>query len=181
MRHRALAVLAVVLLGVPATTRAQSGYSIEWADRPGNPNWMLSDPVFQRTLSCWREGQRDVCQLIVVTISRGFCPAVITADAFRTDVTNLTVTRTPNAIDLEFTDLSNTWTIHLEVIGKPPIVERASGVVVTRPLLPQDAVRSSELVALVQGTDGFNNAREFADVELKCGKVSVVAAKKKAN
>jgi hypothetical protein len=148
--------------------------------RPTNRDWMAgSDPVFQRTLSCWNEDRREIFQLTVVTIGRRFCPAVLVADSFRTDTNGLKVSRTDKAVNLEFTDLSNTWTLHLTLSGTPSFVDQASGVVITMPLLPQDRIHSSELVALVEGHD-FYIGREFAEVELKCAKISVVAAKRPA-
>ncbi len=179
MRHQVLA-LAAALLGFPPAMSAGDYFLIEWSDRPRNPEWMGGDPVFQRTLSCWKDGQREICKLTVVTIGREFCPAVLITDGFHTDAGDLKVSRTPTAIDLEFVDLSDTWTIHLKVTSDPPIVEQASGIVVTRPVLPQDRLRSSELVALVKGHEWFSG-REFAEVELKCAKIAVVAAKKAAN
>ncbi|SRR5258705_4297963 len=176
MGARLLAPLAALLVGfLPSSVAAQNLF-VEWADRPSNVEWMVTDPVFQRTLLCWSEGRREICELTVVTIGRKFCPAVLTADSFRTDTKDLKVSRTPNAVDLEFSDLSNSWTLHLALHGTPPIVDQASGVVVTKALLPQDRVRSSELVALVEGHEGFAG-REFAEVELRCSKVAVVAAK----
>ena len=179
MSIRLFAVAAAISLALPGLVSAAENLFIEWADRPNNSDWMGSDPVFQRTLTCWSEGRREVCQLTVVTIGRKFCPAVLTADSFRTDTDDLNVTRVGNSVKLEFTDLSNTWTLHLNVDGTPPIVHQASGVVVTRALLPQDRVRSSELVALVEGHDGFVG-REFAEVALQCPKIAVVAAKRPA-
>lgn len=177
MAVRLCALLAAILFGCPTSTIAAENLFVEWADRPSNREWMVSDPVFQRTLSCWKEGRREICHLTVVTISRKFCPAVLIADSFRTDTNDLKVSRTDKAVDLEFTDLSNTWTLHLTLRGTPSIVDQASGVVVTRAQLPQDRIRSSELVALVEGHDGFAG-REFAEVELNCAKVAVVAAKR---
>jgi hypothetical protein len=143
---------------------------------------MGSDPpVFQRTLSCWSEGGRETCQLTVVAIGRNVCPAVLITDAFHTNTNDLKVSRTTNAVDLEFIDGSNTWTIHLKLSGGDiPFVEEASGIVVTKALLPQDRIRSSELVALVQRHRGFEGQREFAEVDLKCARVAVVAAKRAA-
>ena len=180
MKHGLLMIIATALLGLPAVAFGQvreTPLLIEWSDHPGNPAWMPSDPVFQRTLYCWTEGRREICKLTVVTIGRSFCPAVLVTDAFRTDTGDLKVTRTPNAVDLEFTDASNTWTIHLKLLNS--FVESASGVAVTKPILPRDSVRSSELVAFVKGDDPLLG-REFVEVELKCAKISVVAAKKPA-
>jgi hypothetical protein len=174
----ALGLGLAILVGFCGPSFAAQNLLLEWADRPSSQEWMGSNPVFQRTLLCWGEGQRAICKLTVVTIGRDFCPVVLTTDAFRTDTNDLKVTRTANAVDLEFTDLSNTWTIHLKLTGgESPIVEQASGVVITRPILPKDRLRSSALVALVQGHEAFPG-REFAEVALKCPKIAVVAAKR---
>jgi hypothetical protein len=77
MATRFLVAVATILLGFPPATVAAENLFVEWADRPSNPDWMGSDPVFQRTLTCWTEGRRDICQLTVVTIGRGLCPAVL--------------------------------------------------------------------------------------------------------
>lgn len=180
MSYRLATAFAAILLGLFTQNLSAQGLLLEWADQPGNPEWMPSNPVFQRTLFCWSEDRQEICQLTVVTIGRNFCPAVLIADAFRTDTDNLKISRTRNAVDLEFTDFSNTWTIHLKLTeGTAPIVEQASGVVVTKAMLPSDQVRSSELVALVEGRSKLP-IREFAEVDLKCPKISVVAAKRKA-
>jgi len=180
MSDRLATVFVAILLGFCTPSLSAQSLLLEWADRPGDPKWMAGNPVFQRTLSCWSEDRREVCQLIVVTIGHDFRPAVLIADAFRTDTDNLKISRTRNAMDIEFTDSSNTWTIHLKLTeGTAPIVEQASGVVVTRAILPSDQVRSSELVALVAGRSKFPT-REFAEVNLKCAKISVVAAKRAA-
>ena len=178
--HRLLVLSVTILVGFCAPSLAAQNLLIEWADRPGNQEWMGNDPVFQRTLSCWSEGQREICKLTVVTIGRKFCPAVLITDAFRTDTNDLKVSRTPNAVDMEFVDISNTWTIHLKLTGdKYPIVEQMSGVVVTQAVVSTDRLRSSELVALV--SDRVRSpTREFVDVDLKCPKIAVVAAKREA-
>lgn len=179
MPARIVALLAGLVAGFLPSNATAQGLFVEWADRPSNVEWMGSDPIFQRTLTCWRAGRRDICQLTVVTIGRKFCPAVLTADSFRTDTNDLKVSRTAKAVDLEFTDLSNTWSLHITLRGTPPIVDQASGVVVTRAVLPENRLRSSELTALVRGSAGFDG-REFAEVDLKCSKVAVVAAKRGA-
>ena len=179
MTNRMLVLVATIFMVVSAQRSEAQNLRLEWADHPANSELMDGDAVFQRTLSCWREDRREICKLTVITISRMFCPAVLFSDAFRTDTGDLKVTRVfANAIDLEFTDLSTTWTIHLKLTGgDAPIVEEASGVVVTRAVLPADRIRSSQLVALVRGTPGYP-LREFEEVDLKCAKVLVPAAKR---
>ena len=135
MRSRVIliAIFAALAIGYVVPAAAAQSLLLEWADRPANPEWIGGDPVFQRTLLCWTEGRQDICKLTVVSIGRAFCPAVLATDAFRTDTGDLKVSRTETSADLEFTDLSNTWTLHLKLIGGvTPIVEQASGVVVTR-------------------------------------------------
>ena len=173
--------LMLSLLMVGKRGWAQDSMVLEWSDHPADPTF-VADAVFQRTLSCRKEAGRDVCELSVITIGRKFCPAVLQADGFRTESGNLKVTRTVKAVDLEFTDLSNTWNLHLNLksaAGSSPIVDQASGVVATKAVLPTDRIRSTALIALVQGTEGFAG-REFADVNLKCSKIAVVAAKRDA-
>ena len=170
--------IAAILLGLlPLTALGQQDFVVEWSDHPSKKDWMGSDPVFQRTLECWGTGQ--TCQLTVITIGRDFCPVVLHADSFRTDTGDLKVSHIGNAVDLQFTDLSNTWTLHLALRGNPPIVDQASGVVVTKAMLPQDRVRSSELTALVEKHKWYAG-REFAQVDLKCAEIAVVAAKRPA-
>jgi len=175
-----VALVMTVLLGAPASSRAAQGLLVEWSDHHTDQNVMVGDPVFQRTLSCTSEGGHDDCELTVITIGRTSCPAALTVDVFSTKTGELRVSRKPKGLDLEFTRLSATWTIHLDLIGHgSPIVERASGVVVVKPLLRSDRLRSSELVALVNGHEEIHS-HEFAEVILTCPKIAVVAAKREA-
>jgi hypothetical protein len=175
--------LVVALLAIPTATSAQ-GLAVDWSDHPRDPEF-AADAVFQRNLVCWKSNQRETCQLTVVTIGRNSCPAHLTATSWRTDTGDLKISRTSTAVDLEFDDVSlagpTHWTLHLKLLptGRDQfIVDEASGVVVTRPLVPGDRIRSTELIALIKGTKGLDKLREWADVDLKCPRIAVVAAKK---
>ena len=115
-----------------------------------------------------------------MAIGKKSCPVVLTADVFRTETGELRVSRTNQAVNLDFKDPSNNWTLHLVIhrdSSGAPLVEQASGAVVTRATLPNDRIRTTEIVGLVKSTPGLD-MREFAEVELNCSKVAVVAAKR---
>lgn len=172
-------VLAATLLALPALAGTQDSILVEWADRGRDPTF-AGGAVFQRTLSCAPIEGHDRCELLVISISHSSCPAVLSAAAFRTEDGNLKVRRSESAVDLEFTEARlATWTLHLAVGPSPlSIVEQASGSVTIKPLRREDRVETMELVTLARSTRGLEGRREFAEVELKCAKVAVVAAKR---
>ena len=183
MMQRLQLLAVATLLAFPAATSAQ-GLALDWSDHPRDAEF-AADAVFQRNLVCWNSDRREVCQLTVVTIERHSCPAHVTATSWRTDTGDLKISRTSTAVDLEFEGVSiagpTHWTLHLTLrptTGDQFIVERASGAVATRPLVPQDRARSTALIALVKGTNRLDELREWADVALKCARIAVVAAKK---
>jgi hypothetical protein len=151
---------------------------VEWADRSTNPKWMPGEPIFQRTLYCW-QGTED-CELTVLTISRFSCPLHLSAETFRTETGSLTVGRSGNSLRLEFNDAFSRWDVRVELSkGDSPIVVRASGAVVTTPAKSGAALRTSEISALAKDTLGLS-VREFVEVDLRCTRVAVVAAKQEA-
>ena len=115
----------------------------------------------------------------------GPASAPLISRAARRYATILRFSRTSTTVDLEFEDVSFAgpmhWTPHLKL--QPPgggqfIVDQASGVVITRPLLPGDRIRATELLALVKSTKGLDRTREWVNIDLKCPMIAVVAAKK---
>jgi hypothetical protein len=176
MKTRLVAfVAALCLSGIAA--RAADSLVVEWTDRPIDAAWMPGGPVFQRTLTCWTTN-REVCELVVITFMSAQCPTQLFASAFRSDTGDLKVKRTDRTVDLEFVSGLHTWTIHLRLTGSPPIVEHASGAVVTKPQLATAVTRSAGVIAIARNSTGENNIRELAEVKLACPSVSVVAAKK---
>src|SRR5262249_18147679 len=179
-----LLIVTVAVVAYPAAASAQ-GLFVAWSDHPDNPEF-AGDAVFQRELSCWNAGRREECQLTVAAIHRKFCPAHVSADSGRTDTGDLTVTRRGTMVDLEFEGFSfagpTHWSLHLTLraTGKDLfIVDQASGVVVTRPLVPEDRVRSTALIPIVKASQYAEGIREWATVDLStCPRVAVVAAKK---
>lgn len=182
MTRKVSSLLAVFVLIIATTIRAASLFVVEWSDRPRDPSF-AANAVFQRSLTCWTSGSQEVCELTVITIGRTFCPAVLQATSYRTDTGDLRISRTETSVDLDFGGASlsgpTRWKLHLklrQLPGQSPIVEHASGVAVTEAQLPGDRVRSTELIALVSGTKGLAS-REFVEIDLKCPKIAVVAAK----
>jgi hypothetical protein len=182
MSRQALLLCTIAAAAVVAPPAAADDLLVEWADQPTSGGWARSGHVYQRALQCWTENQREICELAVITVARASCPTLLYSSAYRTDLGTLSVSRTANSVNLEFREMATTWNIHLKLMmafGKVPIVEQASGVVVAKAVLPTDIVDSSKLVAIVKNTP-YNPSREFVDVDLKCPKVQVIAAKRQA-
>jgi len=174
-------VLAVLLfVGAPSPAPAADDFLlVEWADHPATAEARATNPFYQRTLFCRPASGAMSCELIVVTIGTAQrCPVQVIGNVYRTGQ-DLVVTRRGNTILLEIDQPFQTMTFNVQLSGsKNPIVESASGAVVSKPL-PGEKIRTSEFVAFVQNATGAD-VREWVDVDLKCSKATVIAAKKAA-
>jgi hypothetical protein len=172
-----VALFFALLLPVPAGAAEDEYLLIEWADHPADAAASATNPFFQRTLFCRPATGTMSCELIVVTIGLAQrCPVQVIGNVYRTGQ-DLVVTRRGNTILLEIDQPFQTMTFNVQISGsKNPIVESASGAVVSKPLAGEK-IRTSELVAFVKNVAG-GDFREWVEVDLKCSKATVIAAKK---
>ena len=182
-RSRLLLLTALLIAGASSPTRADDSYLlIEWTDHAVDPKALPGNPYYQRMLHCQPADPPMKCELTTVAVVHGMidngCPLMVNAMFDRTSA-GLRVSRRGDDIDVESELLAATLKLHVhlsQVGGPPPIVQQASGVLVTKPLGGERA-RAIELVALVQSTKGLEAMREFYVADMKCSKVSFVAAK----
>jgi hypothetical protein len=181
---RSYSALLVIALTTFPTALVAEDLVLDWVDEARDPEFARG-AVFLRNLVCWTPNQGDACELTVITVGRNDCPVHLSASSYRTIDGSLAVSRSDSTVDLEFDGVSlagpTHWTLHLGVrrpAGALPFVERASGVVVTKPVLPGgDPIRSTALRGFVKETKGLD-IREWVEIELKCPRVAAVAAKR---
>jgi len=194
----------VALSAAPPADK-QDALLVEWADHALDPEAIIGDPIYMRTLYC--TPQEAFCQLTVITIGRPMheepgrpgCPLFISTETFTTEAGQLRVLRTGDNLDLHVPNGPVTLRLRLNLMTSsagPKIVKQASGELVSNPL-DEERYSTKKLVAFVQDEpdektppgaspetrkllEHLRKSRHFVQVEMKCSKISVVATKEAA-
>jgi hypothetical protein len=175
-----ICLLASVLSASPVS--AEELLLLEWADQGVQRDTIGNDPIYKRMLFCQPGAGPLACDMYVLAIGRQFCPLITDVLVYSTAARDLRAFRRGDNIEIDLVELKADTKLRLKLkndnIGGK-MVEQASGVMVFRPV-GDEKVTTAELAGIVLNTKGMENYPQHAEVDLKCSKLSVTAAKKTA-
>lgn len=172
---------ATMLLVASPVAHAQNLVVLEWADQARDRTAIAGDPIYIRSLYCEDKQGPIGCDMTVVVLTRAFCPVVVQGYSFRTGANDLSARRDGDVIEVQVRDVKGVTKLRIrmitDLIGQK-IVQQASGAI-TFHAMGDEAVRSAELIAFSKNSGGrLDKYPENLEVDLRCSKVSVTAAKK---
>jgi len=161
--------LLSILASLPA--RAADDLFVEWSDQAKDPNALMGNPVYQRTLSCVAAGSTLNCELLVAMVGRE-CPMRVRPLSYSTLRGDLRVTRVGDTVNIEADDVFYTTKLAVVLAKRSPttvLAKQVSGFQISKPA-GNDKIVASELVGF-PSRDG----RFYGEVDLGCSRMTIIA------